>query len=161
MTEYAATLDEIAELFGISKKSLHNFKNDGMTFPPKTAKGYNIERFKANFEKYQESRAKAGTGLDLKEQKLTKEIEKLGVNIAIDNERLKQHELETQRQRGAMIAREEHEAIVLGIVRQFVAALDQHVENVSTKLRDARARDMLQTSIDSIRAQLSREIKAE
>lgn len=155
MTEHAKTLDEIADLFGVTKKSLHNFKHDGMMFPPKTAKGYNIERFKANFEKYKESKCQAGTGLDLKEQKLTKEIERLSVNISIDNERLTQQKLETKRQHGLLMEVKEHNRICDAYMHLYLNGLDQLKENVSTRLRSAEASEVLQSGIDSVRTSIS------
>ena len=152
--EYVANKTELAELFGVTRQALHDMCKRGFVFPHKGKQGYNVAKFKENFEEFRDrdSGAKVGTARD---EKVRLECERLKVNIDIDNERLKQAEIETRRQQSQVVTIEDHRA-TLDIIREmYLTGLDQIVESVSTKARSAKIRDMLQTAVDSLRRRLS------
>jgi cell fate (sporulation/competence/biofilm development) regulator YlbF (YheA/YmcA/DUF963 family) len=151
---YAASKADLADHFGISRQSLYDMAKAGLAFPVKSRNGYNLADAKSMMEDFLTRRAKNGSTGD-RAEKLRLECERLSVAIKIDNERLKQAELETLQLSGQSIDREEHNSKMQNLCRQFVSALDQHVENVATKLRSAKIRDILQASVDSIRQHLA------
>jgi len=155
MTEYVKTLDELAERLDITDRTLNNWKSQGFRMPPKTSKGYNLDRFKKSVADFEELRKGNTEPLTLRDQKTAKEIEKLVVNIDIDGERLKQQEIETRRIQGHLMERTEHNAICDAYMHLYLSSLDQLIEDVSTKLRDAKAREILQKSVDNIRNRIA------
>jgi hypothetical protein len=105
-------------------------------------------------EAFLKRRATTGANGD-RAEKLRLECEKLAVAILIDNERLKQAELETKSQQGRLIDFDEHCRVMDEIRELYCTGLDQIVENVSTKLRNPRAHDVLKQAADDLRRRIS------
>jgi hypothetical protein len=127
---------------------------DGLVMPPKTRKGYNIAEFKARYDDYLDRKdgRKAGSA---KETKLHLECIRLKVNIQIDNERLKQQEIETKKQQAQVVSMECHRETMDYIRAMYLDGLNQIVESVSTKARSAKVRELLQAAVDGLRKRIA------
>jgi hypothetical protein len=152
--EYAQSKAEIADIFNVSRESVHKMCQDGLVMPPKTRKGYNIAEFKARYDDYLDRKdgRKAGSA---KETKLHLECIRLKVNIQIDNERLKQQEIETKKQQAGVVTIELHRQTMDDIRAMYLDGLNQIIENVATKARSVKVRDLLQSAVDGLRQRIT------
>jgi predicted DNA-binding transcriptional regulator AlpA len=127
---HAANKNELADHFGISRQSLYDMAKAGLAFPVKSKNGYNLADAKSMMEDFLTRRAKNGSTGD-RAEKLRLECEKLTVAIKIDNERLKQAELETKAQQGKLVDFDHHCRVMDDIRELYCNGLDQIVESVA------------------------------
>jgi hypothetical protein len=151
---YAASKAELADHFGISRQSLYDMAKAGLAFPVKSRNGYNLADAKSMMEDFLTRRAKNGSTGD-RAEKLRLECEKLTVAIKIDNERLKQAELETKAQQGKLVDYDHHCRVMDDIRELYCNGLDQIVESVSTKLRNPKVHESLRHACDDLRRRLA------
>lgn len=157
--EYVKTLPEVAERLSMSEKTLCAWRREGLVFPVKGVHGYNFGEFKRRLSDFVERR-KAGVDknklTDPRERKLNLECERLVINIKIDDERLKQSEIETKRLQSGVIPMADHRQTMDDIRTLYLDGLNQIVENVATKLRSVKARDALQGAVDGLRNRIAK-----
>lgn len=156
---YAANKSELAETYGVTRQALHDMCRAGLILPHKGRQGYSLEQFKKNYEDFEERRGgkKSASG---REEKLSLECEKLRVNIDIDKETRTQRTLETKRILGEMIPMSDHRQTMDDIRTLYLDGLNQIVENVATKLRSVKARDVLQAAVDGLRNRIAKSADA-
>jgi len=156
--EYLKTLPEVSERFGVTEKTLHAWRKRGLHFPVKTRNGYNAEEFKRRLEEFATARQASEEeekSADPRERKLQLECERLVVNIKIDDERLKQAEIETRKQQAQVVSMECHRETMDYIRAMYLDGLNQIVESVSTKARSAKVRELLQAAVDGLRKRIA------
>lgn len=158
IAEYCATIPELALQLGTTKKTIYLMRLQGLTLPQKTRKGYNVAEFKRRYAEFLTAREQIKMGRPAtsgREHKIDLECQKLAVNIKIDDQRLAQAELETQRQRGAMIPLEDHTRALYDIRALYLSSLDQLVELVATKQRSKAIRADLQAAVATVRNRIA------
>ena len=155
---YVTSKTELAETFGVTRQALHDMCKAGLVMPHKTKNGYSVAKFKENYLDFQERRdgIKAHSP---REKKLNLECERLEVNIKIDNERLKQVELETKRQKGELMPVAEHKQKMVAAAQLYVTSIEQGIQNASTQMRSAEMRAVLEKVFNAVRKRVARSIE--
>ena len=156
--DYIPTLKGLADRCQTSIETLNTMRKAGLVLPVRTRNGYNFSEFKKAFEKFHERQAKTEYE-SLKDKKTEKEIERLAVNIKIDNERLKQVELETKRQKGELMPVAEHKQKMIAAAQLYVTSIEQGIENASTQMRSAEMRAVLEKVFNAVRKRVARSIE--
>ena len=156
--DYVKSIEEIAALLGVTERTIHNLKHDGLSLPVKTAKGYSVAKIKSAFKKYQQAKEDKPAET-LKDRKLAKEIERITVNIEIDNERLQQAHIETQRQQGELMPVAEHKQKMIAAAKLYVTSIEQGIENASTQMRSAEMRAVLEKVFNAVRKRVANTIE--
>ena len=152
--DFVPTIKDLADKCGTTVETLNQLRKSGLVLPVKTKNGYNFAEFKRSFDAFA-SRRRDGEAGSLKDKKIEKEIERLTVAIKIDNERLKQAELETKAQQGKLVDYDHHCRVMDDIRELYCNGLDQIVESVSTKLRNPKVHESLRHACDDLRRRLA------
>lgn len=155
LAEYAKSLTELADIWGTCEQSLIEWRRAGLVLPVKTRRGYNVAEFKRRAKEWHDNRAKGKPPADARERKLLLECDRLIVNIKIDDERLKQAEIETLSRKAEVMPVSEFRRALDDVRSVLIGGLDQLIETTSTKLRSAKVRAVLESEARGLRERLS------
>lgn len=155
--DYVKNIDALAERCGVSRETLYALREQGLILPVKTKNGYNWEEFKKRFSDFNNRSIDNNQKHELspKERKTQLECDRLMVNIKIDDERLKQAEIETLARKGEVMPVSDFRRALDEVRGILLGGIDQLIETASTKLRSAKVRAVLESEARGLRERLS------